>query len=1022
MRQNAATELPIPDSTKNPAHAAELAALRTSTFVNPVGYIQRSGKGPVTEQDDFVEFDLEFEDEEWLRAHPRFGPDAPDASARLPRATLERMLDVLEKTNYAHKGQWHANEVLPAQELLPGLGEALVAERERFSLPEGLAVGGVGWKGVAAEVYAHWVARRKRLQKPLLRRFWPQPVPSDQNPHHTFRPPQPSGFKLKRTRRNELEVFKKLFAAHRDLQANLELLAMVIQREQAKLQLTRARAEIMEQQLYELTDATGVRRVPAIVEEVRRAREAAAAPAQHRIKIKPKPSAPGAGGEGGGRPGYGEGEEGGDERAAAKKRSSNASSGNRLPVPPLKKARPEATKPAKPAPPASGPARVSGGALSLPPHAGWPGFRLGAWAPPASLCASANVTPHVEDMLFEPEDALGLGAALGAGTGLLADMLADAPGGRLDAPSVSLRGTVAATIRGLLPSRGSVFPMDEGYVVPAGPSDKDLYFADVSLQRRMLSMRDSAGRVAGAPNWEEGLGTGLAAGLGAALAVDGAGWEFLGSRLGATVLPLDGLEEPVPTFLLRVEAEVRARNEAAGAGAGAPPASGAGAGAPPAAGAGEGAGAGGGGGGGAPQNKGATLTAEEVMEVLRFSGSDMLAAARAVVADAPPLALPSSFARAAARAREAAATAGADSGGGGGGGGEGGDADFLYRPRVGRGGRLILDRIKPGFRPDLQGALEEQMRVARRRIAAVREARRGVLASWGAPRGAEEVEALGAALPSCFTLQAVYRALLARGERGAGERLTAAAVREAAAGADRPFAWRGSGGGGGGGGAPGEPPFSSVSRVSGVATSYTVVPALPGAGALAEAARAGGAGGDGFMCAATAPPPLPFSALFSPALDGIVEGGVCTPGRERGGGEGGGHGAYVAAARGSGGGLLKALAEGAAATAIRAGAHLPGLRATALRFFAGLDPVPVLPKALPRVRAPAPVVAPPALADARLAELLEDDGSDDEEVTRGLLAVGAAGSKAWRDPHTLLMSNTLDAALKLVPLGQRHKE
>ena len=291
-------ELPIPDSVRIPAYAAEVAALRTSVFVNPVGYIQRPGRGPTTELEDYVEFDLELEDEEWLRAHPRMG-EAAEPNMRLPRVTFERIIDLMEKANAAAKGPWHANETLPAADVLVGLSESLSGEPNRFPLPEGLALGSTTWRAAVNDVHGHWVARRKRLQKPLLRRFWTPPAPSDQHPHHTFRPPAPSGFKLKRTRRNELEVFRKLMAAHKDLQSNLELLQAVIAREEIKLNITKVRGELLEQQLYELTDVTGVRRVPGLVEEQRKLREANAAPQgsgpKLKISIKPRSAQPGYG-------------------------------------------------------------------------------------------------------------------------------------------------------------------------------------------------------------------------------------------------------------------------------------------------------------------------------------------------------------------------------------------------------------------------------------------------------------------------------------------------------------------------------------------------------------------------------------------------------------------------------------------------------------------------------------------------------------------------------------------------------
>jgi enhancer of polycomb-like protein len=43
-------------------------------------------------------------------------------------------------------------------------------------------------KTVIAEVWGYWVAKRQRLKKPLLRRFWPVTSINDSNPHLVFRP------------------------------------------------------------------------------------------------------------------------------------------------------------------------------------------------------------------------------------------------------------------------------------------------------------------------------------------------------------------------------------------------------------------------------------------------------------------------------------------------------------------------------------------------------------------------------------------------------------------------------------------------------------------------------------------------------------------------------------------------------------------------------------------------------------------------------------------------------------------
>jgi hypothetical protein len=137
---------------------------------------------------------------------------------------------------------------------------------------------------------------------------------------------------------------------------------------------------------------------------------------------------------------------------------------------------PNTVLPKAPAPGAPPAAPLSTALLLRPPHAQYPGFRLGAWAPPVSLARDGSYA-HVEEAALEPEDALDLARALGARLGLP---------NTLAGRALARRG--GGGILDRLPSGSQVFPMDPGYEVPR---DADLYFADLSVQRRMLQWKDS---------------------------------------------------------------------------------------------------------------------------------------------------------------------------------------------------------------------------------------------------------------------------------------------------------------------------------------------------------------------------------------------------------------------------------------------------------------------------------------------------------------------------------------------------
>ena len=164
-RRDAGFELPIPDASIVPTYAIDVA-VRPIPFINPLGYIRRSGKGPLCEAEDYIEYDLEFEDIEWLRLNARMG-EAADPSMRLGAATFEFLVDALEKANGALPG----SETMPSSEAV--MAAAITRETAKAPLPAGISLGTAVWRAVAQDMFAFWTGKRKRLGKPLLRRFGP---------------------------------------------------------------------------------------------------------------------------------------------------------------------------------------------------------------------------------------------------------------------------------------------------------------------------------------------------------------------------------------------------------------------------------------------------------------------------------------------------------------------------------------------------------------------------------------------------------------------------------------------------------------------------------------------------------------------------------------------------------------------------------------------------------------------------------------------------------------------------------
>ncbi len=63
---------------------------------------------------------------------------------------------------------------------------------------------------VSADIHGYWLAKRARMRKPLLRRYWALVSANDSNPHVVFRPRERAGYKLRKHRKNDMEAYRKV--------------------------------------------------------------------------------------------------------------------------------------------------------------------------------------------------------------------------------------------------------------------------------------------------------------------------------------------------------------------------------------------------------------------------------------------------------------------------------------------------------------------------------------------------------------------------------------------------------------------------------------------------------------------------------------------------------------------------------------------------------------------------------------------------------------------------------------------
>jgi hypothetical protein len=635
-----------------------------------------------------------------------------------------------------------------------------------------------------------------------------------------------------------------------------------------------------------------------------------------------------------------------------------------------------------------------------PPHAAYPGFKLGPWTPPSSLSLHPSLAAHAEEGSVEPEEPLWLSRALG--------LRAFLPATARDAALARRRMEPVAT----LPSGNTVFPNNEGYTNPAAPPARgatggvdtmhtDVYYADLATTRRYYNMTVSSHRWAGGLAWEEGWATGLSAGLGSGLRWDGSAWETQALGLEATFLPLDEQEEVEGgleglSFEDEEEAgggSLEAAREGTGTGAGdVPPVA-----APK------------------PLSKDearlATARASvtrAAAEVARLKGlkdprpslSSLNAAELALRAARDTEVLETvrslAYARARAAARRAAelaaltGTAAAAERGGREEGDDTGEGGLTYRPRLGRGARILIDRLRlpaVSARPEIGALLADGLATLAKRNTLIASQRTALLSQWGlaataGPEGGglDGRAALGLAAPAALSMAVVYKALLDSG--GAGSAFGRGDASSVGAGSE------------------GEGPFARSARRTGVTTAFVHAPLQ------APAVEGPRPSVPSWAGAPQAPSDSlsPFGSLFSPSTDALLGGGG--EGRVEGGSS------DVAQLRA---GVLRMAAGADPTGAAPAGAAVggvgrrrPGAAAEMMRASAAAAQGW---GAIAAARATMLV-----LPDARFADLWMEGDSDSED-TLALCRRAGGASSGPAGAHSLAAEGQLRAAMEAVPLS-----
>ncbi|KAF1782683.1 Ankyrin repeat-containing domain [Phytophthora cactorum] len=233
-------DIPIPVILPVPSYDISVSA----DFEVPTSYVRfqalprdedATGSEALGPESQDVEVDLDLEDMRWLRLHPKYGVDG-DPRYQLSQERFGQMLDALEK----------ASALLNPNVMTLAEAEDVFAKR--------LSMHKTPLNRVTCDVYAYWAAKRQKLRRPLLRRFWPQTPLNDTNPHAVFRPREKERYKLRKHRKNDLEGFRKLQQLRVDFERVRRLLDLVRRRERAKRLQLDFLDEIRRQAEHELTN------------------------------------------------------------------------------------------------------------------------------------------------------------------------------------------------------------------------------------------------------------------------------------------------------------------------------------------------------------------------------------------------------------------------------------------------------------------------------------------------------------------------------------------------------------------------------------------------------------------------------------------------------------------------------------------------------------------------------------------------------------------------------------------------
>lgn len=225
-----ASEIPTPEFLVVDTYERDYSR----TFGQPTSYIR--ARGARAEVGEFVEYDLDNEDEDWLE-------DFNNDKKILMPEKFEVLLFKLEVLD--HKARERAGVITPT------FGAPVPVLLQLDAAAESLQAHLVKYP-VLESVYNYWKEKRERWQKPILRRLQPPPPVNDTNPYNVFRPREKAHrlhTRRMQRRENNVQSFEKLRQVRRNLDQAKTILEALIRREEKKREVVETEVSLQRMQM-----------------------------------------------------------------------------------------------------------------------------------------------------------------------------------------------------------------------------------------------------------------------------------------------------------------------------------------------------------------------------------------------------------------------------------------------------------------------------------------------------------------------------------------------------------------------------------------------------------------------------------------------------------------------------------------------------------------------------------------------------------------------------------------------------